>query len=311
MSDLPRKKPKFEKEIFVSSTTSSSSNLYPVLSSEIIRKQVPLINVWKDEIVDRQHISRLIKHINDTRPIPALQHLKRVRNGKDLILDLAVNYENGEKCLAKLKSDGLDLTGLKGNPQLIQVPNETPQTRIQYEQAQKIWPCNFHENKYLERVLSCKFFTFEEEKFHRSLMTKCLEKAKLSKEGVAAAVVNPNNQQIIAVCEDLREQHPLWHAVMLVVDAVAQTQGGGAWKSNKNENRIPVEKDKSLYLCTGFDLYVTREPCLMCAMALVHSRIRRVFFGSKNEKGGLESNANLHTLTALNHHYEVWGGLTI
>ncbi|KAJ7294667.1 hypothetical protein O6H91_Y242000 [Diphasiastrum complanatum] len=60
------------------------------------------------------------------------------------------------------------------------------------------------------------------------------------------------------------------------------------------------------YLCTGFDVYVTREPCAMCAMALVHQRVRRVFYGIKNPKyGALGSRYKLHSQQGLNHHYTV------
>ena len=42
------------------------------------------------------------------------------------------------------------------------------------------------------------------------------------------------------------------------------------------------------YLLTGYDVYLTREPCIMCSMALVHSRVSRVFFTEPSpQKGGL------------------------
>jgi len=64
------------------------------------------------------------------------------------------------------------------------------------------------------------------------------------------------------------------------------------------------------YLCTGYDLYVTREPCVMCAMALVHSRIRRVFYGCRDSvMGALGSRYKIHTQAGLNHHFEVFCGV--
>ncbi|XP_020103136.1 probable inactive tRNA-specific adenosine deaminase-like protein 3 isoform X3 [Ananas comosus] len=61
------------------------------------------------------------------------------------------------------------------------------------------------------------------------------------------------------------------------------------------------------YLCTGFDIYLVWEPCTMCAMALVHQRIRRVFYASPNPNGGaLDSVHRLHGEKSLNHHYSVY-----
>ncbi|XP_055374093.1 probable inactive tRNA-specific adenosine deaminase-like protein 3 [Condylostylus longicornis] len=60
------------------------------------------------------------------------------------------------------------------------------------------------------------------------------------------------------------------------------------------------------YLCTGYDIYFLKEPCLMCAMALIHSRARRIFFVESTNDGALKTCTKLHTAKGLNHHYEVF-----
>lgn len=60
------------------------------------------------------------------------------------------------------------------------------------------------------------------------------------------------------------------------------------------------------YLCIGYDVYLTEEPCMMCAMALVHSRVRTVFYQRSVANGALGTMCKLHTVKALNHHYDVY-----
>lgn len=58
------------------------------------------------------------------------------------------------------------------------------------------------------------------------------------------------------------------------------------------------------------DLYVTKEPCPMCAGALVHVRIRRVIFGCPDPRGGAAGGAiNLLQLPGLNHRCEITSGV--
>jgi tRNA(adenine34) deaminase len=57
-------------------------------------------------------------------------------------------------------------------------------------------------------------------------------------------------------------------------------------------------------------LYVTLEPCIMCAGALVQSRIRRVFYGARDPKaGGMGSLYSIHQDTRLNHRIEINEGV--
>lgn len=58
------------------------------------------------------------------------------------------------------------------------------------------------------------------------------------------------------------------------------------------------------------DLYVTKEPCAMCAGALVHVRMRRVIFGCADERGGAAGGTmNLLQMPFLNHRCEITAGV--
>lgn len=80
------------------------------------------------------------------------------------------------------------------------------------------------------------------------------------------------------------------HAEML---AITQAESAlGDWRLNE---------------CT---LYVTKEPCPMCAGAVVHARLRRVVFGAPDAKGGAAGGAmNLLQFPTLNHQCEITAGV--
>ena len=96
----------------------------------------------------------------------------------------------------------------------------------------------------------------------------------------------------------------------------------------QSENRVEVDSDSTAHAeilaireaqkKVGYkhllecDMYVTLEPCAMCAMSLVHMRVGRVFFGRLNHiSGALLSHCRLHLKPEINHHYEVFRITTI
>jgi tRNA(adenine34) deaminase len=64
------------------------------------------------------------------------------------------------------------------------------------------------------------------------------------------------------------------------------------------------------YRLIGCTLYVTLEPCAMCAAAMVHARLDRVVFGAFDPKAGAAgSTIDLFRLPSMNHRVDVFGGV--
>ena len=86
--------------------------------------------------------------------------------------------------------------------------------------------------------------------------------------------------------------------------------GGSAEDAGASASDAPAPAAAAApHLCAGCDIYVTLEPCAMCAMALVHSRVRRLIYALPAPEGGaLGSRYHLHAEKSLNHHFCVLRG---
>ncbi|MGZ3726368.1 MAG: tRNA adenosine(34) deaminase TadA [Pseudobdellovibrio sp.] len=126
-----------------------------------------------------------------------------------------------------------------------------------------------------------------DEKFMK-MAIKLAEKAEALGEVPIGALIVDKSGKIMAKATNLRETKStaLGHAELVAIHRANQKLG--SWR---------------LIDCT---LYVTLEPCYMCAGALVQSRIARVVYGAKDPKGGaLESLDTLGAHRKLNHQFEV------
>lgn len=76
-----------------------------------------------------------------------------------------------------------------------------------------------------------------------------------------------------------------------------------------NAIRKASKKINNWRLC-DMDIYVTVEPCIMCAGAIMWSRFRRVIYGAKDPKGGaLGTSINVFNTPNINHHPEIISGV--
>lgn len=283
------------------------STLECVLPDDLF-SEVPLVEVYIGKIVNKKDIRKVILDLNSLHPVPCLQHLKRVNNGLVLIC-LSADVNNVELFLQQIGFEKSLLTDFKR----IKVISRLPRTRKQFEDANKVWPCNFYEDKYLEKLINNTIFDEKELEKHESWMEIAYQTAVNSTEKTGTVIVNPLNNEMLCCTSSEKSNHPLKHSVMLAIDLVAKLQGGIARYSSDSDNHLAKLPKHILgdnpYLCTGYYVYTTHEPCIMCAMALIHSRIKRVFYSISTEKGALGSIAKIHTIKSLNHHYEVFRGL--
>ncbi|KAK9969123.1 hypothetical protein ABG768_027323 [Culter alburnus] len=308
-------------------------DVLPVLSDEKSR-DTELLPAYAAPIIEKREASRLVKDLSLIYPLPGLQHIKRVRACKDkssphpleVIVCLARDVAKGVMLADLLRSQSFDSSGL-GEPFLVEIPANPPLTRPQFEKASKHWPTSFHEDKQVTSALKGQLFTADQKAKMQDYMTAAVQAAKSGREmgmdAVGAVIVDPESEQVVAVGHDCkRGAHPLHHAVMVCIDLVACGQGGGAYNYKKYpacqfsssesfRNGCNLKETGQPYICTGYDLYVTREPCVMCAMALVHSRINRVFYGAPSADGALGTKYKIHCQKDLNHRFEVFKGVML
>ncbi|XP_023311294.1 probable inactive tRNA-specific adenosine deaminase-like protein 3 [Anoplophora glabripennis] len=321
--------------------------LYPVLADDLV-EDTPLTEVYVGTISNQKDISKVIIELNSITPIPELMHLKRIK-GKDILLFPVCNIEKNQ-IFSLLQSKNFDISKLENTIKTSMVAKIPPKIRRQYDKVHKVWPCNFHSNKYLEKLSTNTLFSSKELQEFEGYMRLAIDVALYAREHyfdepqVGAIVVDTKIKSVVAASYRQTNEGPCRHAAMVAVDNVAKTQNGGAWNideiTNKdgelNTNGFKEEllnflkkkyntlrfgaswfKGKSdllepsdgPYLCTGYYVFLTHEPCAMCAMGLIHSRAKRVFFGARTSNGALTTSCKIHTVKDLNHHYEVFGGL--
>jgi tRNA(adenine34) deaminase len=118
------------------------------------------------------------------------------------------------------------------------------------------------------------------------------EAAGLSGEVPIGAVVVSASGEVLARAGNrtLALRDPTAHAELLAIREVCATLGS---------ERL-----------TGCDLYVTLEPCAMCAASISFARIRRLYFGAPDPKGGaVEHGPRFFTQPTCHHAPEIYGGI--
>ncbi|MEC8641363.1 MAG: nucleoside deaminase [Pseudomonadota bacterium] len=126
-----------------------------------------------------------------------------------------------------------------------------------------------------------------------ALILAAAESAGDAGEVPVAAAVTDEEGVLIAMAQNRmrRDSNALRHAELVALEMAMSARGA---------ERLD-----------GCDLWVTLEPCTMCAGAIAHARIRRLYFAAHDAKAGaVESGVRFFDSAACHHRPEVYGGLS-
>ena len=117
------------------------------------------------------------------------------------------------------------------------------------------------------------------------------EEAAAHGEAPVGAVIVEGDTVLAATRNRMRELNdPTAHAEMLAIRAALDRRGSGR--------------------LDGCDLYLTLEPCAMCAGAIAHARLRRLYYGAEDPKAGaVDNGVRLFTQPTCHHRPEVIAGI--
>ena len=131
----------------------------------------------------------------------------------------------------------------------------------------------------------------QDAEFMRAAIELAEEAGRRGEVPVGAVIVGPDGRVVgRGFNQPILRHDPTAHAEVMALRNAAETLAN--------------------YRMPGCTLYVTLEPCVMCAGAIMHARIGRVVFGARDPKTGVAGSViDLFAETRLNHHAEVEGGL--
>lgn len=129
-----------------------------------------------------------------------------------------------------------------------------------------------------------------DEFFMREAMSLARSAECLGEVPVGAVLVRDNEIIGRGFNSPIGDSDPTAHAEIAAIRSAARTE---------DNYRLP-----------GTTLYVTLEPCAMCAGAIIHARIARVVYGARDPKTGVHGSVvDLFAVDRLNHHATIEGGV--
>uniref|UniRef100_A0A6G1SGZ1 tRNA-specific adenosine deaminase-like protein 3 n=1 Tax=Aceria tosichella TaxID=561515 RepID=A0A6G1SGZ1_9ACAR len=338
-----------------------SLKIEPILEDELSQIEPPLMRVVVADLVGpRRDINKIFTLTKDfVLPVEGIKHLRRVRDTEDgrieCILaglesangDDAVSTSGDDQDFISRIEDSLERNGvILKDYRIVQVPARPARTDAQLEACSRIWPTKFAKSEHLIKFIQGSIIDDSERLVIQSITNGLLDYFTNANCKSTSGAVIFRYAKVYGLglsCSATTRANPTKHSPMIAIDSVARNAGAGHWPAETHSigHDLLGELQKLLddkpeladhkmdanflpYICTNYDIIITEEPCMMCTMGLIQSRIRRLFYLDTKQVANAEDvkfasscrpvcypdkaieEFFIHRDKSINHRFEAW-----
>ncbi|KAF9454762.1 cytidine deaminase-like protein [Macrolepiota fuliginosa MF-IS2] len=291
---------------------------------------------WVVDVPDQRIITTLLKWLKRASlDTPDLAHLKRIRKQNNMATFL-IAPQSAFPLEPPILPEDLNLP----LPYLHTVPASSALTPIQFDLKTTLWPTTYTPRRKDEPESWSRGKASWAWQAMQKTIQAAVEASQNDEFPIAAHIPAPYEEASSTgrqdspqsqgtpkeyTAHDTRKSanHPLRHAIINAIRKMADYQATSTISNGDVEPAASISQDKtdvdgsaplhtgSNYLLTSLTLFTSHEPCVMCSMALLHSRVKEViYFYPMLQTGACGSITCLPTLKGVNHRYIIaqWGG---